>query len=103
MPTKEDPAQPKTKKNELTFKNQIHESIFLITRVGKYSLNKILGWPKCSFKFFQKMLWENSKELFSQSNTKKKHTTQEKADKFDYFKGKLSKIKDVITLSEISQ
>jgi len=69
---KEDPAQPKTKKNEFTFKNQIHESIFLITRVGKYSLNKILGWPKCSFKFFQKMLWENSKELFSQSNTKKK-------------------------------
>lgn len=30
-------------------------------------MDKVLGWPKSSFEFFQKMLQQNLNELFGQS------------------------------------
>ena len=33
-----------------------------------YFQGVVLGWPKCSFEFFHKVLQENPKELFGQTN-----------------------------------
>ena len=40
-----------------------------------------MGWPKSSFRFIYKMLWENPNELFDQPSTKQ--SNEERREKGD--------------------